>query len=148
MATASEIQKLREATGAGIMDCKGALQEASGDFDKAIKILKKKGLAKAARRADRSTGAGVLESYIHLGRVGVLLEVRCETDFVARSEPFQELAHDLAMHIAAASPEDVEALLGQAFIKDESKTIDDLVKDVISKTGENIQVERFCRYEL
>jgi len=148
MINASDVQKLREATGAGVMDCKHALDEAAGDFDKALSLIKEKGIARALKRSGRKTGAGVLESYIHNNRVGVLLELRCETDFVARSQPFKELAHDLVMHIAAMNPENNEMLLEQSYIKDEAKTIDALIKEVISKTGENIQVERFCRYEI
>jgi len=148
MASAQDVQKLREATDAGVMDCKKALDEAGGDFDRALEIIKEKGIIKAAKRAGRQTGAGVLESYIHNNRVGVLLELRCETDFVARSDDFRGLAHNLAMHIAAMSPESNAALLLQNYVKDESTTIDALVKSVVAKTGENIQVERFCRYEL
>ncbi len=143
-----QIQKLREETNAGVMDCKKALEEAGGDLEKAKKILYEKGLIKANQKSERATGAGLLESYIHNGRVGVLLELRCETDFVARNELFKELAHNLAMQIAAMNPENVEELLKQPSIKDESQTIEDLIKQYIAKTGENIRVERFCRYEL
>jgi elongation factor Ts len=148
MASAKDVQKLREATGAGVMDCKKALDEAQNDFDRALEIIKEKGVIKASKRAGRETGAGVLESYLHNNRVGVLLELRCETDFVARSDDFRKLAHDLAMHIAAMNPQDNEALLAQNYVKDESLTVDGLVKSVVAKTGENIQMERFCRYEL
>lgn len=145
---ATDVQKLREVTGAGVMECKKALQDAGGDFDKAIQIINERGLVKAEKKAGRSTGAGILESYVHNSRVGVLLELRCETDFVVRSEPFRELAHNLVMHIAAMNPESVETLLRQPYIRDEKLTIDALVKGVIAKTGENIQIARFCRYEL
>lgn len=130
------------------MDCKRALDEAAGDFDKAIAILNEKGIAKALKKADRATGAALLESYIHNGRVGVLLELRCETDFVVRNESFRDLAHNLVMHIAAMNPENVEALLQQPYVKDPNMTIDALVKGAIAKIGENIQVAKFCRYEI
>lgn len=146
--TTSDVQKLREVTGAGVMECKKALQDAGGDFDKAIQIINERGLVKAEKKAGRTTGAGVLESYIHNNRVGVLLELRCETDFVARGDLFRGLAHDLVMHIAAMNPENVESLLKQPYIRDEKMTVDALLKGVIAKTGENIKIERFCRYEL
>src|SRR3989344_3060048 len=117
--TAGDVQKLREMTGAGIMECKKALQDAGGDLDKAVQIINERELVRAEKKAGRATGAGILETYIHNGRVGVLLELRCETDFVARGELFRGLAHDLAMHIAAMNPENVEALLQQPYIKDE-----------------------------
>jgi len=142
------VQKLREATGAGIISCKKALEETAGDFKKAAALIKKRGLVKVAEKAERSTGAGYLEAYIHNNRVGVLLEIRCETDFVARSEVFRELAHSLAMQIAAMNPADVDNLLSQPYIKDESVTVGDLIKEVIARVGENIKVERFCRYHV
>ncbi|MFA5386184.1 MAG: translation elongation factor Ts [Candidatus Paceibacterota bacterium] len=144
----NDIQKLREETGAGVMECKKALEEAKGDLEKAKKVLYESGLAKANSKSGRNTGAGLLETYIHNQRVGVLLEVRCETDFVAKNEVFKELAHIVAMQIAAMNPENVEALLKQPSIKNEKETIEDLVKQYIAKIGENIRVERFCRYEL
>lgn len=145
---AEDVKKLREETGAGVMECKRALQDAKGDIDEARKIINERGLLKAEKKAERKTGSGVLESYIHNGRVGVLLELRCETDFVARTEDFKNLAHDLVMHIAAMNPENVEALMAQPFIKDPSKTIKDFLKQAIGKIGENMVVERFMRYEL
>lgn len=145
---AIEIQKLRAQTGAGVLECKKALEEAGGDFDRAVGIINEKGLIRATKKADRATGAGFLESYIHNGRVGVLLELRCETDFVARSEPFKQLAHELVMQIAAMNPEDIESLLKQPYIKDESVVVANLIKGTIAKVGENIRVQRFCRYEL
>lgn len=146
--TASDVQKLRETTGAGVMECKKALQDAGGDFDKAVQIINERGLVKAEKKAGRTTSAGILETYLHNNRVGVLLELRCETDFVARGELFRGLAHDLTMHIAAMSPENPEELLKQPYVKDEKLTIDALIKGVVAKTGENIQIARFCRYEL
>jgi elongation factor Ts len=144
----NDIQKLREVTGAGVMDCKKALGDVKGDFDAAVKLIQERGLIKAEKKAGRATGAGLLESYIHNGRVGVLLELRCETDFVAHAEPVRELSRNLAMQIAAMAPENVEALLKQPFIRDEKMTIDALIKGVIAKVGENLKVEKFCRYEL
>jgi len=142
------IQKLREETGAGVMDCKKALEEAGGDFSIAKALIEKKGLTKAEKKADRATGAGLLETYVHNGRIGVLLELRSETDFVARSEVVKKLAHDLVMHIAATGPESVDDLLKQPFVQDESKTIEEVVKGVIAKVGENLKVARFARYQI
>ena len=144
----NEIVKLREETGAGIMDCKRALEEAGGDYDKALKIIAEKGIAKAASKADRATGAGLLETYIHSGRVGVMLELRVETDFVAHSEPVKQFAKDLAMHIAAMSPESVDDLLKQPFVKDQDMTIESLLTATIAKVGENMKVARFARYQI
>jgi elongation factor Ts len=144
----NNIQKLRELTGAGVMECKKALEKANGNFDKAVSIIHEQGLAKAEKKKGRTTGAGLLESYVHNKRVGVLLEIRCETDFVARSKDFKELAHDLAMQIAAMKPANIDGLLKQMYIKDEALKISDLIKRAVGKLGENIQVARFCRYEL
>ncbi len=144
----TDVAKLREMTGAGIMECKKALDESKGDLDVAVSIIMERGLVKAEKKADHKTGAGILESYIHNNRVGVLLELRCETDFVVRSEPFRVLAHDLAMHIAAMNPQANEDLLKNLYVKDQSLTVDQLIKGVIAKVGENIQVGKFCRYEL
>lgn len=143
-----DIEKLREMTGAGVIECKNALAEAKGDLEKAVAIIHERGLAGARKRNDRATGAGLLESYVHNERVGVLLELRCETDFVARSNDFKELAHNLAMQIAAMAPANVDELLSQVYIKDESIKVDEMVKRNFAKLGENIKVERFCRYEL
>jgi len=145
--TAEAVQKLREITSAGVMDCRKALIEANGDLDAAVKIIHEKGLAKVEKRADRETGAGLIESYVHNERIGVLLRLSAETDFVVRSEPFRALAHDLAMHIAAAAPKDVEELMAQPYIKDESRTIKDIVGEVIAKVGENVTVKEFSRIE-
>ena len=146
--SAADVQKLREMTGAGIMDCKKAIDDAGGDVDKAVSIINERGLAKAVKKADRATGAGLLESYIHNTRVGVLLDLRCETDFVVRSEPFRELEKNLVMQIDAMNPDTVEKLLAQPYVRDEKITVEQLVKGVISKVGENVQVGKFCRYEL
>jgi elongation factor Ts len=143
-----EVQKLREATGAGVMDCHRALIEAKGDFDAAVAIIREKGFSKMEHRAGRATGAGLVRAYVHNDRIGVLLEIRAETDFVVRSEPFQNLARDLAMQIAAAAPADVEELLGQPYIKDESRTVKDLVTEVVAKVGENVSIGQFYRIEV
>lgn len=144
----NDIQKLRELTGLGVMECKRALEEAGGDFDAAQRIIFKHGLARAEKKTERKTGAGLLETYIHNGRIGVMLEIRCETDFVARGDLFRALAHELAMHISAMNPVGADALLAQPYVRDEALTIDQVIKNAIAKTGENIKVERFCRYEL
>ncbi len=146
--TVDQIKALREETGAGIADCREALEESNGDVAKAKEVLKKKGLDKAASKSDREVKAGVVETYSHGGRVGVLVEVLCETDFVAKTEDFKTLAHDLALQIASMNPETKEDLLKQEFIKDPSQTIEDLVKSVIGKLGENIQIGNFARIEL
>jgi elongation factor Ts len=148
MIQAGDVQKLREMTGAGIMDCKKALEEASGDFNKATELIKERGLAKAAKKADREASAGRIETYVHNDRVGVMLELQCETDFVARADMFKELAHDIAMQIAAMSPESVDDLMEQAFIKDGGETIESVVTEAIAKLGENIKIGRFVRYEI
>ncbi|MEK7506320.1 MAG: translation elongation factor Ts [Patescibacteria group bacterium] len=142
------VVKLRETTGAGVMECKRALEKAGGNLEKAVEFIHEAGLLKAESKKERKTGAGLLHAYIHNERVGVILEVRAETDFVVRSEPFKELAHNIVMQIAAMNPVGVEELLKQPFIRDESKTIGDMVKGVTAKVGENIKVEKFCRYEL
>lgn len=146
--SSNDVQKLREETGAGIMDCKRALDAAQGDYKKALELLAQQGINKADKKMEREIAAGHLEAYIHGGRVGVLLEVGAETDFVTRSEPFREFAKNLAMHIAAAAPENVESLLKQPYIRDESLTIENYIKSVIAKVGENVKVGRFTRYEL
>lgn len=188
------IAQLREKTGAGIVDVKAALDETNGDMTAAEELLRKKGILKAGKKSDRVAGEGIVYSYIHGGgKVGVMLELRCETDFVARTEGFVQLAHDIALHIAAMNPlyldetavpaelvekereiykaelveskkpEEIMAkildgkiqkyysdicLLKQAFIKDESLTVEDVIKHGISKMGENIQLKRFVRYHL
>jgi elongation factor Ts len=146
--TAESVSKLRELTGAGVMDCRKALLEANGDMDAAIKIIHEKGYSKVQKRSGNATGAGLIHSYVHNERIGVLVNVSAETDFVVRSEPFQKLAHDLAMHIAAAAPKDSEELLAQPYIKDESKTVKDVINEVIAKVGENITLNAFSRMEV
>jgi elongation factor Ts len=192
--TAKDVGALRERTGAGMMDCKKALEETNGDLDKAVEYLRSKGAAKAEKRAGRAVKEGMIANYIHHnGKIAVLVELNCETDFVARTEDFQQLGKHLAEHIAAAAPlavdkdavpaEKVEserrifveqvkqegkpehmidkivegkiqafykdvALMHQAWVRDPKKTIGDLVKETSAKTGENVQVRRFVRYQL
>jgi elongation factor Ts len=192
--TAKDVAALRERTGAGMMDCKKALEETNGDLDKAVELLRSKGAAKAEKRSGRQTKEGVIGSYIHHnGKIAVLVEINCETDFVARTDDFQQLGKWLAEHVAAAAPlavdkdqvpqEKVEserrifvqqvkdegkpehmidkivegkvqafykdvALMHQAWVRDPKKTIGDLVKETSAKTGENVQVRRFVRYQL
>jgi len=192
--TADQVRELRERTGAGMMECKKALQESGGDFEKAVDLLRKSGIAKAEKRSGRAAAEGVVESYIHPGnRVGVLIEVNCETDFVARTDEFMALVRDVAMQVAAAGADYVhreevpadrlerereiyaaqlreqgkpEAMIGkivdgkmnkfysevclleQPFIKDDKKTVGELITEASSKTGENIVVRRFARFRL
>lgn len=192
--TTAQIKELREATGAGVLEAKKALESTNGDFEKAVDLLREKGAARAAKRAERAASEGIIELYAHPGnRVGVMLELNCETDFVGRNEEFRNLAHDLALHIAAMGPryltrEEVPqteldreldvlraqakaegkpdnivekivqgrltrfyeefCLLEQPFVKDDSVKISDMITDVIRKTGENIIIRRFARYEL
>lgn len=143
-----DIQVLRDMTGAGVMDCKKALAEANGDIEAAKNLLYKQGVAKAGAKSERKTGAGFLDAYIHNGRIGVLLELRCETDFVARGDLFRMLACELVMHISAMNPANTGELEAQPYVRDESITVGNHIKSAIAKTGENIRVERFCRYEL
>jgi len=143
------IKQLREETQVSIADCTKALEEAKGDYEKAIEILKKRGIERAEKKADRETAQGLIEAYIHQnGKVGVLLEILCETDFVARTEDFKRLAHEVAMQIAATNPKNIEVLLKQEYIRDGSVTIENLIKQAIGKLGENIRVKAFTRYEL
>jgi elongation factor Ts len=190
--TAQQVNDLRAQTGAGLMDCKRALVETKGNVEEAITILRKKGAASAAKRADREAKEGLIESYIHVGgKVGVLIEVNCETDFVARNDDFKALVRNLGMHIAAANPLYVSrdqvpeaeiaaerdiaaaqvagkppaavqkivegkldkyfatvALLDQPYVKVPEKSVKEIITEAIAKTGENIQVRRFVRYQL
>jgi elongation factor Ts len=175
MATATDVQRLRTETGAGVMDSKKALEESKGDFEKAKAILKERGLARAAKRGEREANEGVIEAYIHSnGRIGALVELSSETDFVARNPEFRDLAKAIAMQVAAMSPkhvawellkdDEIKALLEehgdektakaaavlmhQPYIKDQSKTIGDLVTQLAASTGENIQVKRIARFQL
>ncbi|MBC8279363.1 MAG: translation elongation factor Ts [Chloroflexi bacterium] len=159
--SAEQVRSLRDQTGAGIMDCKVALESSDGDIEKAIVALREKGLASAAKRVGRDTNEGVIETYIHTGgRVGALVELGCETDFVARTEEFQKLAHDIALQVAAMDPvyvdeDEIEdgddrpkaqiALMLQPFIKNNSSSVGEMVKELAGKVGENIKVVRFSR---
>jgi len=158
------VKELRDQSGAGIMDCKKALLQTEGDMDKALQILKEKGLLKAKKKAERATTQGLIEAYVHTGgHIGAMVEVNCETDFVARTDEFKELAHHLAMQVAAMPPQfvskeevpegvDIEpeaaCLLLQPYIKEPNKTIQDIITETIAKVGENIRVKRFARFEL
>ncbi len=192
--SATMVKQLREKTGAGMMDCKDALAASGADMDKAIDFLRKKGLATAQKRAGRAMSEGVIESYIHLGgKIGVMVEVNCETDFVAKTDDFKEFARNIAMHIAATAPLGVKAedvpqdviarekeiyraqalesgkpekmvdkiaegklakfykdscLIEQQYVRDPNKTISDYLNEVIAKTGENVTIRRFVRYQL
>jgi|SRR3989338_4536940 len=143
------IKKLRDETQISVSDCRTALEESNGDYKKALERIRRKGLEKAEKKSDRETSQGLIESYIHQnGKVGAMVEVLCETDFVARTDEFKKLSHDIAMQIAAMAPIDVDSLLKQEYIKDGSKTIHDLIKETIAKIGENITIKRFSRLEL
>ncbi|HSX40853.1 MAG TPA: translation elongation factor Ts [Candidatus Saccharimonadales bacterium] len=143
------LKKLRNETQVSIADCRKALEETDNNFEKAKEWLKKNGIEKAEKKSDRETTQGLIESYIHgNGRVGVLVEILCETDFVARTTEFKDLAHEVAMQVAAMSPKDVSTLLKQEYIRDNSMTIEQLVKSVIGKLGENITVKRIERFEI
>lgn len=162
--SAAAVKELRELTGAGMLDCKTALEQAKGDFERAKDILRKKGHSAAAKRAERATAEGLIQAYLHHdGRLGALVEVNCESDFVARTDDFRQLAQDIALQVAATnprylSPDEIPngtegdpkqlCLLLQPFVRDESVTIQDMVSEAISKTRENIRVRRFARFEL
>ena len=149
MITTEEIKALREETGLSIMQCQKALEEAGGDKEKAIAILKAKGAEIASKKGNRTLGAGVVVSYIHAGEtVGVMLELLCETDFVAKNPEFKSVARDIAMHVAAMKPADVTELLEQPFIKDPAKKISDLVNNTVQKFGERTEVGQFVRFSL
>ncbi len=144
-----DVKRLREETGAGVMDCKRALDEAKGDFDKAKGLIKERGLAKAKEKADREAKEGVVEAYVHAGgRIGAMVELSSETDFVARNPDFRGLAKEIAMQVAAMDPTNVDQLLEQPYIRDSSKTIGELVTTIAASTGENVRVKRFKRFEL
>jgi elongation factor Ts len=144
----AEIKRLKDLTGVGLTDAKKALGEANGDFDKALAAMRKKGLTKAEKRGEREARAGLVGSYNHDGRIGVLVEVNCETDFVARGEIFAELVKDISMHIAASDPETVAELLDQPFVKNPDITVADHVKQNAALMNENVVVRRFSRLAL
>ena len=143
------LKKLREETGVSIADCRKALEETNSNYEKAREWLKKQGLEKAAKKSDRETAQGLVESYIHQnGKVGSLITLLCETDFVARTDDFKHLAHEVAMQVAALDPKDVDTLLKQEYIRDGSVKIEDLIKQTIAKLGENIKVKEIKRFEI
>ena len=142
------LKKLREATSAGVSDCRQALEDADGNLEKAKKLILERGLEKAAKKAGRETAQGLIESYVHAGRVGVLVEVRCETDFVARTDDFKKLSHEIALQVASMNPKNVKELLASEYIRDASMTIEALVKQTVAKLGENITVAKFTRIAL
>lgn len=143
-----QIKSLRAKTGLGIHDVKNALEETGGDEAKALAWLKEKGLSTVAKKADRATSQGLIESYVHGGRLGAIVEVNCETDFVARNDEFKQFVKDIAMQVASMNPENVEELLKQDYFRDPSKTVQDLLHETITKIGENIKISRFSRFEL
>jgi len=161
---AETVKKLRDLTGAGMLDCKKALEETGGELERAKEILHQRGIDIAGKKATEETRQGLVEAYIHPdGRLGALVELNCQTDFVARTDGFQALAHDLAMQVAATDPQHIApeelpagsdgnpeelCLLAQPFIRDPSRTIQDLINETIAKTGENIRVRRFARFHL
>jgi len=146
MIKASEVKKLREITGAGMMDCKKALEEAKGVMDEAIKLVKERGLAKAEKKADRLTNQGYVGSYVHSnGSIGALVELQCETDFVARNDEFKQLACEIAMQVAAMAPENEAELLKQEMIKNNEVTVEEAMKLLSGKIGEKIVLGRFMR---
>ncbi len=149
MTLIKQIKQLRQKTNISIMECKKALEKADGDEKKALKILEKSGQKKVMKKLSRETEQGLIEAYIHNNsKIGAILELSCETDFVAKNSQFKELAHDLTMHIAALNPKDLKELLKQPFIKDEQKTVEDLINQTIAKLGENIKIRKFVRLEI
>lgn len=148
MITVSDIKKLRELTGAGIADCREALEAAKGDLKKAQDYLKKKGIEKAEKKADRETHQGLVFSYVHGGKIGVLVSLLCETDFVAKTDEFQTLGKELCLQIASMKPKNVAELLKQEYIRDPQITIEEMIKGVIGKLGENIKIGEYGRISL
>lgn len=142
------LKKLREDTSAGVSDCRQALEDANGNYAKAKKLIMERGLEKAAKKSGRQTQQGLIESYVHAGRVGVLVELRCETDFVARTDDFKTLAHELALQVASMNPKNAKELLAGEYIRDASLTVEALVKQTVAKVGENITIATFTRIEL
>jgi elongation factor Ts len=149
MVSADNVKKLRDKTGASMMDCKKALVEAKGDEEKASKILQEKGRVTAMKKSERKAEEGIIEAYIHTNKkVGVLLKLKCETDWVARNSEFRELAHELAMHIAGMDSKNEKSLLEEPYVKNPEITVKNLIDEKIAKLGENIKVAEFTRYEL
>lgn len=149
MITTEKIKQLRDKTGLSVMLCKKALEESKGDYSGAMEWLKQQGVETAEKKSGRDTKAGLVEAYIHAnGQVGVLLEMKTETDFVAKNPDFKETAHNIAMHIAAAAPADVKILLKQDYIKNLDFKVSDYINEAVQKFGENIEISRFERYQL
>jgi len=149
MVNIENLKKLRNETQAGIADCRKSLEETKGDYKKAVEWLKKHGIEKAEKKQDRETSQGLVESYIHQnGKVGAMVILLCETDFVAKTDEFKKLAHEVAMQVVAMNPKDVDTLLKQEYIRDNSLTIERLVKSVIGKLGENITIKSISRLEI
>jgi elongation factor Ts len=161
MPTTTElIKELREKTGAGIMECKKALEDATGDVSRAQQLIKERGLAMAEKKAGREAGQGLIDSYVHAGRIGAMIELNCETDFVARTEDFRKLAREIAMQVAATNPGRISSqesltsedgdvpLLDQPYIRDPSRTVQELLNETIARVRENIVIRRFARFEL
>lgn len=142
------LKKLRKETSAGVSDCRQALADARGDYEKALKFLNERGIDKASKKEGKETSEGVVEAYVHQGKVGVLVELRCETDFVARTDDFKNLAHEIALQVCSMNPKNIKELLKSAYIRDASLTIDAFIKLTIAKVGENITVAQFERLEL
>lgn len=143
-----QLKKLREETSAGVLDCRQALEDAGGDYAKAKKLLIERGVKKAEKKANREVKVGIIESYVHANsQVGVLLEIACETDFVAKTDDFKKLAHELCLQIAAMNPKNVKELTKSAYIRDAATSIETLIKQTIAKVGENITVVRFTRMQ-
>jgi len=149
MVSAEQIKKLREESGASMMDCKKALEQAGGDEARARELLSKRGAELAEKKAERKTNSGIVESYIHANqKIGAILELYCETDFVARNENLKALAHEICLQITAVGAQTPEELLSQPYLKNPAKTIKDLISDAVGKLGENIKVGKFVRFEL
>lgn len=145
----NDIKKIREITGISVEAVREALENADGKIEEALKMLKKRGIEVAAKKSERETGQGLIFSYIHSnGKIGVLLKLLCETDFVARNEQFKELGHELSLHIAAMNPKDTGELMAQTYVRDQDTTVDALVKNYIAKFGENIRISEFCRFSI
>mgnify|MGYP001576945255 CR=1 FL=1 len=147
--TAQQIKELRNKTNVSVMMCKRALEESEGDVEKAIEFLRKEGIKIAGEKASRALRAGIIDAYIHNNKqIGVMLELRSESDFVSRNDDFRALAHEISMHIAAFSPSDVSELMEQSYIKNPEITIKDYIQEHIQKFGENIDIVRFARYSV
>jgi len=142
------LKKLRSETQAGVSDCRNALEDTGGDFDKAKELLMKRTLEKAAKKEGKETSQGIVEAYVHQGKVGVLVELRCETDFVARTDEFKNLAHEVALQVCSMNPKNMTELLKEPYIRDPKLTIIELMKQTIAKVGENITVSQIHRMAL